>query len=149
MGVDKKPNQNTQYLQTLFLTTNNLAKQVSLAIIHSPQTKSRIDQNGLPAWTWRDGAGNNGYGGCVHIHPETGEPYLETQFPKNKRPLTPISPKGRKPKKYILFNHAGDWYGRVHHLYPVEWEENWQHPKAHSDGEVLLRDLAGLLGIAS
>ncbi|MEM7301959.1 MAG: hypothetical protein AAF468_12805 [Pseudomonadota bacterium] len=127
----------------------SLSRTVSLAVINSPQTKYRVDHHGFPAWTWRDSTGDDGYGACVHLEPKTREPYLETQFPKSGRPKEPVSPNGRSPEKYIQYNLAGDWFGRVHKMFPKEWEENWRNPKAHEDGQRLLAELERLLSAPS
>ena len=110
-----------------------LSKTVALRIIASPQTRYRIDHNGYPAWTWRDGRGNAGWGGCVHIHPRTGQPYLETQFPKERK---------RTAAKYIDYGMDGrDWHGRYHPIGNLNVSANWKNRTVHRSGLEVAREL--------
>ena len=110
-----------------------LSRTVSLKILANPRTRYRIDHNGYPAWTWRDTTGNNGWGGCVHIHPRTKQPYLETQFPLQKR---------RVAVKYIDYGMDGrDWHGRFHPMSKVNISANWKNAVTHRSGLEVAREL--------
>lgn len=110
-----------------------LSKTVALRIIRNPATRYRIDHNGYPAWTWRDASGNAGWGGCVHIHPRTGQPYLETQFPKALK---------RTAAKYIDYGMDGrDWHGRFHPVSTLNVSANWKNETVHRSGLEVAREL--------
>jgi len=103
-------------------------KWMALAIMNHASTKYRIDQHGYPAWTWR---GEDDIGGCIHIRPQTGSPYLENQYPKTLRTSVP---------KYIDFGtDATDWQCRIHRVFlGNESEKNWSTPQCHRDGVKLV-----------
>ena len=110
-----------------------LSKTVAMRIIRSPATRYRIDHNGYPAWTWRDANGNAGWGGCVHIHPKTGVPYLETQFLKDRK---------RTAAKYIDYGMDGrDWHGRYHPVGTWNVSANWKNDTVHRSGLEVAREL--------
>ena len=110
-----------------------LSKTVAMRIIRSSATRYRIDHNGYPAWTWRDANGNAGWGGCVHIHPRTGLPYLETQFPKDRK---------RTAAKYIDYGMDGrDWHGRFHPVGTLNVSANWKNGTVHRSGLEVAREL--------
>lgn len=110
-----------------------LSRTVSLRIIGSAGTRYRIDHNGYPAWTWRDASGNDGWGGCVHIHPRTKQPYLETQFPSSQR---------RTAAKYIDYGMDGqDWHGRFHPVSTLNVSANWKNRTVHRSGIEVAREL--------
>ena len=110
-----------------------LSRTVALRIMASPRTRYRIDHNGYPAWTWRDAKGNAGWGGCVHVHPRTGEPYLETQFPEGRK---------RTAAKYIDYGMDGrDWHGRFHPVGNLNVSANWKNPVVHRSGLEVAREL--------
>ena len=110
-----------------------LSRTVALRIMASPATRYRIDHNGYPAWTWRDGRGNAGWGGCVHIHPRTKQPYLETQFPRERK---------RTAAKYIDYGMDGrDWHGRFHPVGNLNVSANWKNRTVHRSGLEVAREL--------
>ena len=110
-------------------------KSVALAVLKHPDTRYRIDHHGYPAWTWR---GADDIGACVHIHPETRRPYLETQFARKERTSVP---------KYIDFGTDGqDWMCRIHVVgNGPEIEKNWSTPACDRQGRKLLGQLATIL----
>ena len=122
-----------EVLKLVRAAPKGLSRTVSLRIINSPATRYRVDHNGYPAWTWRDPSGNSGWGGCVHIHPRTKQPYLETQFPADKR---------RVAAKYIDYGMDGrDWHGRFHPISNVNISANWKNGTVHESGLEVAREL--------
>ena len=111
-------------------------KRVSLAVLGRPDTAYRIDHNGYPTWRWR---GTDDIGACVHIDPETGKPYLETQYSSAKRNATP---------KYIDFGTDGqNWMCRIHiQRLGINYERNREGPHCEREGRALVTELMQALG---
>ena len=103
-------------------------KAVALAILNNADSEYRVDHHGYPTWRWR---GDDDIGGCVHIDPKSGQPYLENQFPISKRTKVP---------KYINFGTTGhEWQCRIHQFtIGKEIEKNWSTAACHADGKALL-----------
>lgn len=105
------------------------SREVSLALLAKPETLFYTDENDLPAARWR---GVDDLGACVHVRPETGALYLETQYPRSVR--------ADKAPKYIQFAHSGAWHSRRHNQLD-KWmgtEKNWIDEGSEAEGAALL-----------